>query len=134
MMRADSGRVTTFLGVVVFSMVLMTPLSVYSSEPGPVLVSKTLSGTPSSGRTLSLAVRETTSRFRDGDLLHVFLDGSILEAKSPERGLFSVVISHLSGESHRVSLRFSRKDQTEWGSEFLLALPPVSPSPSEVKP
>lgn len=109
-------------------MALMAPLKAFSSESGPVLVLKTLSGTALSGRTLSLVVRERTPRFRDGDLLHVSLDGAPIEAKAPDRGTFSVVISHLSGESHRVSLRFSRKDQTEWGSEFSLVIPPISPA------
>jgi hypothetical protein len=109
-------------------MVLLVPPSADSSEAGPVLVSQTISGSSLSGRTLNLSVREKSSRFRDGDLLHVLLDNSPLEAVSPRDGLFSIVIPHLSGQAHRVSLRFSRKDQTEWGSELLVTLPAVSSS------
>jgi hypothetical protein len=106
----------------------MAPRVAYPSEPGPVLVSKMLRESPPSGRILSLVVGEKTPRFRDGDLLHVFLDGSPIESIAPREGLFSVVISHLSGKSHRVSLRFSRKDQTEWGAQLLLTVPPIPPS------
>jgi len=125
--RGFWGR-ATFWGLCFLSLVLLVPPSADSSEAGPVLVSQTISGSSLSGRTLNLSVREKTSRFRDGDLLHVLLDNSPLEAVSPMDGLFSIVIPHLSGHAHRVSLRFSRKDQTEWGSELLVTLPAVSSS------
>lgn len=120
-------RATSFLLGLVLCVLLASPMA-YSSEPGPILISKMVAETASSGRTLSLVVQEQTPRFRDGDLLHVFLDGSPIESRAPRDGRFSIVIPNLSGEAHRVSLRFSRKDQTEWGSELLLILPPLPPS------
>ena len=125
MIKRDFGTCAAFLGLVFLSMVLLAP-SAFSSETGPVLVSETISGNSLSGRTLNLVVREKTRRFRDGDRLHVLLDNSPIEAISPRDGLFPIVISHLSGKAHRISLRFSRKDQTEWGSELLVILPGVS--------
>ncbi len=128
MINRDLWSRVSFGGLCFLSMLLLAPPSADSSEAGPVLVSQTISGSSLSGRTLNLSVREKTSRFRDGDLLHVLLDNSPLEAVSPRDGLFSIVIPNLSGQAHRVSLRFSRKDQTEWGSELLVTLPAVSSS------
>lgn len=120
-------------GAVLFFAVMASPVFLYpamadSLESGPILVSKVLGKPTGSGRKLNLVVREKTSRFRDGDLLHVFLDGSPIESMAPRDGLFSISIPHLSGDPHRVSLRFSRKNQTEWGSELLIVVPPDTSS------
>ncbi len=94
-----------------------------TEDSSPVLVSHTLRPEGAGGRSLSVVLKSETPRFRDGDLLHVLVDGMPIESISPDKEReFHVVIGHLPSGRHRIAFRFARKDQTEWGEETVLTI------------